>query len=52
MNDDGRSEWTAHRSIVYTNLSDAAEVRFTQVLGDQILVGFQGKYLAEKIAGD
>ena len=51
MNDAGRSEWTAHRAIVYTNLSDAADVRFTQVLGDQISVRFFGKHLGEKATG-
>jgi hypothetical protein len=32
----GEPKWTAHRIIVYTNLSDVADVHFIQKSGEQI----------------
>ena len=51
VNESGSSESTFHRVIVYTGLSDAADVRFTHTLGDQVSTSFQGKYLGEKVGG-
>ena len=51
VNETGASESTFHRVIVYTGLSDAADVRLTHTLGDQVSTSFQGKYLGEKVGG-
>ena len=47
-NGDGRVESTPHRSIVYGDLSETADVRFTHVVGDRVSVSFSGKYLRGK----
>ena len=43
--DEGAEEHTPHRVISYQNLSDTAEVRFTQKFGDLVSASFMGKYI-------
>jgi hypothetical protein len=50
--EDGRRESTIHRSIVYSGLSETADVRFTHVVGDRVSVSFSGKSLEEKKVAD
>jgi hypothetical protein len=50
--DAGRPRWTARRVITYNSLSETADVRFVQHVGDQVRVNFSYKYLGEAKAAD